>query len=137
MVVTCSKQELKPHIAHILDKQQEFGVLVEYCNDKSQCASGNLGKIQEAIIAQSKDKIVLDNNDETFRYISFANEDDALRYVATEPIDKSAVYLCSKPKRFDNTLRLLGKPAEGDITFNGSYHFNIAELCRCDAPLAH
>ena len=29
VVVTCSKQELKPHIAHLLDKQQEFGVLVE------------------------------------------------------------------------------------------------------------
>ena len=120
VVVTCSKQEMKPHIAHILDKQQEFGVLVKYCNDKSQCASGNLGKIQEAIIAQSKDKIVLDNNDETFRYISFANEDDALRYVATEPIDKSAVYLCSKPKRFDNTLRLLGKPTIGSSMAAGS-----------------
>lgn len=120
VVVTCSKQELKPHIAHILDKQQEFGVLVEYCTDKSQCASGNLGKIQEAIITQSKDKIVLDNNDETFRYISFTNEDDVLRYVATEPIDKSAVYLCSKPKRFDNTLRLLGKPTIGSSMAAGS-----------------
>lgn len=120
VVVTCSKQELKPHIAHILDKQQEFGVLVKYCNDKSQCASGNLGKIQEAIIAQSKDKIVLDNNDDTFRYISFTNEDDALRYVATEPIEKSAVYLCSKPKRFDNTLRLLGKPTIGSSMAAGS-----------------
>ena len=120
VVVTCSKLEMKPHIAHILDKQQEFGVLVEYCNDKSQCASGNLGKIQEAIITQAKDKIVLDNNDETFRYISFANEDDALRYVATEPIDKSAVYFCSKPKRFDNTLRLLGKPTIGSSMAAGS-----------------
>ena len=120
VVVTCSKQEMKPHIAHILDKQQEFGVLVKYCNDKSQCASGNLRKIQEAIIAQSKDKIVLDNNDETFRFISFTNEDDVLRYVATEPIDKSAVYLCSKPKRFDNTLRLLGKPTIGSSLASGS-----------------
>ncbi len=120
VVVTCSKQELKPHIAHILDKQQDFGVLVEYCNDKSQCASGNLGKIQEAIITQSKDKIVLDNNDDTFRYISFTNEDDALRYVATEPIDESSVYFCSKPKRFDNTLRLLGKPTIGSSMAAGS-----------------
>ena len=97
VVITCSKQELKPHIAHIFNKQQEFGVEVEYCAANKPCAEGNLGKIQEAIIAKSKDKIVLDNNDETFRYISFANEDDALRYVATEPIDKSAVYFCSKP----------------------------------------
>ena len=120
VVVTCCKQEVKPHIAHILDKQQEFGVSVEYCVEKAQCASGNLGKIQEAIITQSKDKIVLDNNDETFRYISFANEDDALRYVATESIDESTVYFCSKPKRFDNTLRLLGKPTVGSSMVSGS-----------------
>ena len=120
VVVTCSKQEVKPHIAHILDKQQKFGVEVEYCAGNKPCAEGNLGKIQGAIITQSKDKIVLDNNDETFRYISFANEDDALRYVATEPIDKSAVYFCSKPKRFDNTLRLLGKPAIGSSMAVGS-----------------
>ena len=120
VVVTCSKQEMKPHIAHILGKQQEFGVLVKYCNDKSHCASGNLGKIQEAIINQSKENIVLDDDDDTFRYISFTNEDDALRYVATEPIDRSAVYLCSKPKRFDNTLRLLGKPTIGSSMASGS-----------------
>ena len=120
IVVTCSKQEVKPHIVHILDKQQEFGVSVEYCTDKTLCASGNLGKIQEAIINQSKEKIVLDNDDDTFRYISFTNEDDALRYVATEPIDDSAVYFCSKPKRFDNTLRLLGKPTIGSSMASGS-----------------
>ena len=120
VVVTCSEQELKPHIAHILAKQQEFGVEVEYCAENKPCAEGNLGKIQEAIITQAKDKIVLDNNDETFRYISFTNEDDALRYVATEPIEKSAVYFCSKPKRFDNTLRLLGKPTMGSSMAAGS-----------------
>ena len=120
VVVTCSKQEVKPHIAHILAKQQEFGVEVEYCAENKPCAEGNLGKIQEAIITQAKDKIVLDNNDETFRYILFTNEDDALRHVATEPIDKSAVYFCSKPKRFDNTLRLLGKPTIGSSMAAGS-----------------
>ena len=120
IMVTCSKEEIKPHIAHILDKQQEFGVFVEYCTDKTRCASGNLGKIQEAIINHSKEKIVLDNDDDTFRYISFTNEDDALRYVATESIDKSAVYFCSKPKRFDNTLRLLGKPTVGSSMASGS-----------------
>ena len=120
IVVTCSKKEVKPHIAHILDKQQEFGVSVEYYAEKAHCASGNLGKIQEAIISESKDKIVLDDVDETFLYLTFTNEDDALRYVATEPIDKSAVYFCSKPKRFDNTLRLLGKPTIGSSMASGS-----------------
>lgn len=120
VVVTCSEQQVKPHIVHILAKQQEFGVVVEYCAENKPCAEGNLGKIQEAIITQSNDKIVLDNNDETFRYISFTNEDDALRYVATEPIVKSAVYFCSKPKRFDNTLRLLGKPTIGSSMAAGS-----------------
>ncbi|MBR4301741.1 MAG: PD-(D/E)XK nuclease family protein [Bacteroidales bacterium] len=120
VVVTCSKQEVKPHIAHILDKQQKFGVSVVYCADKTQCASRNLGKIQEAIITESKYEIVLDNIDETFHYITFTNEDDALRYVAMEPIDKATVYFCSKPKRFDNTLRLLGKPTIGSSMTSGS-----------------
>ena len=30
IVITCNKQEIKPHIAYILGKQQEFGVSVEY-----------------------------------------------------------------------------------------------------------
>ena len=76
--VTCAKNEIKPHIAHILDMQQGFGVSVVYRTEKQPCATGNLGKIQEAIIGKSNDKIVLDEKDCTFRYISFANEDDAL-----------------------------------------------------------
>ena len=120
VVVTCAKHEIKPHIAYILDKQQELGVSVEYCTEKQSCATGNLGKIQEAIIGKSKEKIILDNGDETFHYLTFTNEDDALRYVATEPIEKSAVYFCSKPKRFDNTLRLLGKPTVGSSMAAGS-----------------
>lgn len=120
VVVTCGEHEIKPHVAYILHRQQEFGVSVEFRAEKTQCATGNLGKIQDAIISQSKDKIVLDANDDTFRYISFVNEDDALRYVAAEPVDKSAVYFCSKPKRFDNTLRLLGKPAIGSSMTSGS-----------------
>jgi|GEM_PF-2810620 len=120
VVVTCGKQVVKPHIAHILDMQQEFGVSVEYRTEKQSFATGNLGKIQEAIIGKSNDKIVLDENDDTFRYISFVNEDDALRYVATEPINESTVYFCSKPKRFDNTLRLLGKSTIGSSMTAGS-----------------
>ena len=120
LIVTCDKQEIKPHIAHILDKQKDFGVSVEYRIERRTCAYGNLGKIQDAIIGKSNGKIVLDKDDDTFRYISFVNEDDALRYVATEPIDESAVYFCSNPKRFDNTLRLLGKPAIGSSMTSGS-----------------
>ena len=121
IVVTCSKEEIQPHIAYILEKQQELGVSVEYRTEKTPCASGNLGEIQKAIINQSDDKIILDNKDvTTFNYISFKNEDDALRYVATESVDEATVYFCSKPKRFDNTLRLLGKPTIGSSMASGS-----------------
>jgi hypothetical protein len=93
IVVTCSKEEIQPHIAYILEKQQEVGVSVEYRTEKTPCASGNLGEIQKAIINQSDDKIILDNKDvTTFNYISFINEDDALRYVATESVDEATVY---------------------------------------------
>lgn len=120
VVVTCCEQEVKPHIAYILARQQEYGVEVEYCAVSKPCAVGNLAKIQAATISKSQDKILLDKEDSTFRYISFANEDDAMRYVATEPMDNSAVYFCSKPKRFDNTLRLLGKPTIGSSMAAGS-----------------
>ena len=113
VIVTCAQQEVKPHIAYILSKQQEAGVSVEYRAEKQPCAEGNLGKIQQALIGKSQDKIDLTPNDATLQYLSFVNEDDALRYVATEPVDKAAVYFCSMPKRFDNTLRLLGKPTIG------------------------
>lgn len=69
VVVTCNEQEVKPHIAYILAKQQKFGVEVEYCAGNKPCAEGNLGKIQEAIIGKSKEKILLDESDDTFRYI--------------------------------------------------------------------
>ena len=113
VVVTCGKDKVKRHITYILDKQQEIGVQVEYCDDVAPCADGNLGKVQSAILGESKENVIFDKEDDTFRYILFANEDEALRYVATEPVDRSALYLCSKPKRFDNTLRLLGKPTIG------------------------
>ena len=71
VVVTCSEQEIKPHIAHIFAKQQAFGVSIEYRKENNPCAKGNLGNIQKAILAQSNDKIVLDSNDDTFYYISF------------------------------------------------------------------
>ena len=120
VVVTCSKEHIKPHIAHILDIQVTKGVKVEYRPIETSVAQGNLGKIQKAILSGSKDNISLDKDDDTFKYIKFPTEDDALRYVATEPIDKSAVYFCSKPKRFDNTLRLLGKPTIGSSMASGS-----------------
>lgn len=120
VVVTCDKQEIKPHIAYILSKQYEAGVSVEYHGNKKPYADGNLGKIQDAVIRESKVKIVLDKDDDTFRYISFINEDDALRYIAIEPVNQSTVYFCSKPKRFDNTLRLLGKPTIGSSLASGS-----------------
>ena len=120
VVVTCLKEHIKPHIAHILDIQVTKGVKVEYRPIETSVAQGNLGKIQKAILSGSKDNISLDKDDDTFKYIKFPTDDDALRYVATEPIDATAVYYCSKPKRFDNTLRLLGKPAVGSYLTSAS-----------------
>ena len=54
-------------------------------------------------------------NDKTFCYMRFATEDDALRYVATAPVEQETLYYCAKPKRFDNMLRLLGKPTIGSL----------------------
>lgn len=111
--VTCKEGEIKPSIAYILNCQKDFGVEVKYNSKQEAVAEGNLGKIQTAVVEGTKDKLVLEANDKTFSYIKFATEDDVLRYVATEPEQTDAVYFCSKPKRFDNTLQLLGKPTIG------------------------
>lgn len=113
IVATCGEYDMKPHIVHILKSLQNNGVKVDFRPVLEKVADGNLGKIQDAVIDGSVDKIVLDDNDRTFRYMLFDTDDDALRYVATESLDASAVYYCSKPKRFDNTLKLLGKPTIG------------------------
>lgn len=120
IVVTCREVEVKPHIVYILSKLQQAGTSVEYQPVNNPTADGNLGKIQDALLNASKEKISLNANDDTFNYVQFANEDDALRYVATKEIDPSAVYYCAKPKRFDNTLRLLGKPTIGSSLMAGS-----------------
>lgn len=113
VVVTCSVGDIKPHIAYILSEQSKRGVVVEFRPIVKAVAKGNLGRIQSAVLSGTDEKISLDNSDDTFCYMRFATEDDALRYVATEPVDKSAVYYCSNTKRFDNTLKLLGKPTIG------------------------
>lgn len=121
VVVTCRETEIKPHIAHILAAQKAKSISVEYRPIVSPVTYGNLYSIQSAILSGSKEKIVLDTNDNiTFSYIKFSTEDEALRYVATEPINPSALYYCSKPKRFDNTLKLLGKPTIGSSLTTGT-----------------
>lgn len=120
VVVTCGRDEIKPHIAHILESQLEKGVSVNYIHIAGKMADGNLGKIQDALLSGTEDKIKLDGNDDTFRYLTFKTDDDVLRYVATEPVDNSAVYYCPKSKRFDNTLKLLGKPTIGSSLASGS-----------------
>ena len=111
--VTCKKAEIKPSIAYILDCQQSKGVQVEYVPTTKSVAEGNLGKIQNTIHSGVSEKIKLDSEDNTFSYIKFTTEDDILRYVATEPIQENTLYFSTKAKRFDNTLKLLGKPTIG------------------------
>lgn len=115
IVVSCAKEHLRPHIAHIITKQQEFGLLVEYRPTDCAKAEGNLRKIQTALRSNTTEKIVLDANDDTFSYVHFATEDDALRYVATTPATKHTIYYSSRTKLLDNTLRLVGKPTVGSL----------------------
>ena len=116
IVVTQGEGEIKPHIAYILAKQCELGVKVCYSPIKECFSEGNLGKIQQMLLdAKADRKISLAPNDKTFCYMRFATEDDALRYVATAPVEQDTLYYCAKPKRFDNMLKLLGKPTIGSL----------------------
>ena len=113
VVVTCRSEELKPHIAFVLNEQRAKGVDVSYVPIAATVATGNLGKLQQAILDGSTNPVSFTARDETFRYLRFETDDDAMRYVATQPVDPTAVYFCSNPKRFDNTLKMVGKPTIG------------------------
>ena len=114
IVVTERKENMLPKIKAILDAQKELGVSVEYQVDGDIVASGDLGNIQKAIAECINDKVAI-KGDDTFTFMQFDNEDDALRYVAAQEQNHETLYYCQNPKRFDNTLRLLGKPVCGSL----------------------
>lgn len=119
IVITCSEEQIKPHIAFVFSELSKKGVNIEYKSITTAIAEGNLRLIQNAILNQENGKIALNENDETFTHIKFSNEDEVLRYVASLPVDNSSIYYCSKPKRFDNTLKLLEKPTVGSSSSVG------------------
>ena len=120
IVVTASQSELCPHIAKILELQQQNGVMVEYRPMERPVAEGTLGLVQRAIYDEATAKISPLSEDDTLEYINFDTEDDALAYVALLPVDDDVVFHCTMPKRFDNTLKMLGKPTVGSMLDAGS-----------------
>ena len=112
IVVTERKENMLPKIKTILGAQEELGVSVEYQVDGDIVASDDLGNIQKAIAECVNDKVAI-KGDGTFTFMQFDNEDEALRYVAAQERNSETLYYCQNPKRFDNTLRLLGKPVCG------------------------
>lgn len=118
IVVTQSKESVEPKIAALLDNQARLGLSVDYQPDMKAVADGNLGKIQRWFLNGQKDRIKLDEADDTFVLLHFDNEETALRYVATQPADRWALYHCRQPKLFDNTLRLLRQPVCGSSMDN-------------------
>lgn len=115
IVVTCSENELKPHIAHILQQQRIRGGDVDFAPITLPVATGNLGKIQQTILSSEKQTIHIDSADDTFNYLKFSTEDEILQYIATSSVEKTSLYYCTKTKRLDNTLKMLGKPTIGSV----------------------
>ena len=120
IVVTASQSELCPHIAKILESQQHSGVKVEYRPIEKPVAEGTLGRVQRAIFDEATEKILPLSEDDTLEYINFDTENAALAYVALQPVDDDVVFHCTMPKRFDNTLKMLGKPTVGSMLDAGS-----------------
>lgn len=120
IVVTASQSELCPHIAQIIESQQQSGVKVEYRPIEKLVAEGTLGCVQRAIFDEATEKVLPLSEDDTLEYIHFDTEDAALAYVALQPVDDAVVFHCTMPKRFDNTLKMLGKPTVGSMLDAGS-----------------
>lgn len=115
IVVTQSKDSLEPMMAAIFDHQEKFDISVNYQPDEQAVADGNLGEIQRWFLNNQNGRITFDRADDTFELLRCENEDAALRYVATQSPERWALYYCQQPKRFDNTLKLLGQPVCGSL----------------------
>lgn len=125
IVVTQHKEMLEPKFVALFDAQQKLGVKVEYKPIVESYADGNLSKLQKyilsvqgqfidgAILQNNTEKIEVSCDDSSIEVMRFESEDEALRYVATLQPQSGTLYLCQQPKRFDNTLRLLGCPTSG------------------------
>lgn len=119
IVSTTRRENMLPVVEKIFAKQIALGAKIEYRDEHGVVADGKLGDIQHIIENRLDKKVEVTKDDKTFSFIQFDNEDEALRYVATLPFEKDTLYYCQNPKRFDNTLRLLGKPACGSLIMSG------------------
>lgn len=119
IISTDSKENVLPVVEKIFASQIALGAKIEYRDEHTAVADGKLGDIQHVIENRLDEKVEVTDDDKTFSFIQFDNEDEALRYVATLPFEKDTLYYCQNPKRFDNTLRLLGKPACGSLIVSG------------------
>lgn len=119
IVSTTRRENMLPVVEKIFASQIALGAKIEYRDEHGVVADGKLGGIQHIIENRLDEKVEVTKDDKTFGFIQFDNEDEALRYVATLPFEKDTLYYCQNPKRFDNTLRLLGKPACGSLIMSG------------------
>ena len=119
IVSTTRRENMLPVVEKIFAKQIALGAKIEYRDEQDAVADGKLGDIQRIIENRSNEKVELTEDDKTFSFIQFDNEDEALRYVAAQSFENDTLYYCQNPKRFDNTLRLFGKPACGSMIMSG------------------
>ena len=130
VVVTQHKCMLEPSLLALFDAQEALGVKITYAPIEGPCASGNLGKIQQRLLllneramsmtatSTADAKLQMEADDSSIEYLRFDNEDEALRYVASQNQHRWALYLCQQRKRFDNTLRLVGRASCGSVMEN-------------------
>lgn len=113
--VTMPRELIEPHIGFSLDQLANLGYSVTYSCVTTPQAEGGLGRLQQSLLGQADviKKVKIEPDDQSIRLLSFDDEDSALRYVATRDNSVNTLVYSQLPKRFDNTLRMLGRPTCG------------------------
>lgn len=114
LALPCDKSLLHPAVIELLDAMEQHGAIIMHRNNKSVQKPNNLQRVAEMLLSSSKEKIVLDEKDESLQIYQFYDENAANEYMALKGDQMGAdVWINSQNKALDNWLRMMGKPTMG------------------------
>ena len=104
---------MNPIVRSLLTTLKEIGGAQIVCQSSAVESNSNLGKIQQLISTNQKDKLTLDPKDKSFCIYHFQNEWEANRYLSYCALDDVDVWVNFDNKQMDDWLTLMNKPKTG------------------------
>lgn len=108
----CPKEMFRPLERHLLDLLSKQGATISLLPDAIDTES-NLSRIRQMIAGGKKDKITLNQEDESLLIYEFEDENTAHQYLAYQEFADIDVWVNPDNKQLDNWLSLMNKPLTG------------------------